>query len=164
MELRTATEQAKNELKRAGLMDAGSDYDGMIGEAVSELLDVFAKQGHSGASAALTVNLFRRVALGEALTPLTGDPAEWIDHETGPGTGNYQSCRASCVFSDDLKRAYTIDGVVFVEDNGAGFTSILSRVWFDLPGNPPATRRVHKGDWLASPELQAEFPGVFGDD
>lgn len=159
----TTIERAKDELRRAGLMDKDSDYGGAVGEAVSELLDVFATQGHSGASAAMTVNLFKRVALGESLTPLTGDPSEWIDHETGPGTGTYQSCRESCVFSDDLKRAYTIDGVIFVEDNGAGFTSILSRVWFDLPGIPPKTRHVHKKEWLASPELQAEFPGVFNE-
>lgn len=45
------TDYAKDELTRAGLFDKDSDYDGMLGTAALEIIEVFAKQGHSGMSA-----------------------------------------------------------------------------------------------------------------
>lgn len=53
---------AEKELKKAGLFDKDSDYDGMLGEGVLELITVFASQGHSGMSAEMTVQLFERLA------------------------------------------------------------------------------------------------------
>ena len=48
-------------LKVLGLFDQHSDYSGMIGEAVKELSLVFAKQGHSGQSAEITVHVFNEL-------------------------------------------------------------------------------------------------------
>ena len=48
-------EHAKEELQRAGLFEQGSDYDGMLAQAVLELIEKFAQQGHSGYSAYATL-------------------------------------------------------------------------------------------------------------
>jgi hypothetical protein len=75
----TLVEHAKKEVELAGLLDEDSDYDGMIGEAVIELAEVFGKQGHSGFSAMYTLSIFDKVARFQNLTPLTGDPDEWMN-------------------------------------------------------------------------------------
>lgn len=61
-------DDAKRNLVAAGLFDADSDYDGMLGSAVLELVKKFAAQGHSGASAHLTLELFDKVAKRKPLT------------------------------------------------------------------------------------------------
>ena len=48
-------------LRELGMYHHDSDYDGMIGQAVEELSRVFARQGHSGMSAKLTVGLFNKL-------------------------------------------------------------------------------------------------------
>lgn len=58
---------AEKELKKAGLFDRDSDYDGMLGDAVLELVTVFAKQGHSGMSAQMTRELFYKLSNFEDL-------------------------------------------------------------------------------------------------
>lgn len=45
-------------LKELGMYDADADYNGAIGESVEELSKTFAEQHHSGASAAVTLQLF----------------------------------------------------------------------------------------------------------
>jgi len=62
-------DHAHRELNKAGLFSQDSDYEGMIGRAVFELIKVFAKQGHSGFSASMTTELFSRLSRFEALTP-----------------------------------------------------------------------------------------------
>jgi len=53
-------EHAKKELELAGLFAKDSDYGGMLGDAVLELIEKFAEQGHSGASAGMVSDLFGR--------------------------------------------------------------------------------------------------------
>ena len=43
----TMTDRAIEELQRAGFFGKDSDYEGMLGESVKELLLVFQKQGKS---------------------------------------------------------------------------------------------------------------------
>lgn len=62
------TEWAIRNLELAGWCDPKSDYDGMIGAAVKNLLLTHQREGHSGMSHQLAVHLFKAVALGEALT------------------------------------------------------------------------------------------------
>lgn len=65
----TETEWAIRNLELAGWMSKESDYEGMIGEAVKKLLIEHSKEGHSGASHYLTLDLFHLVARGRrALT------------------------------------------------------------------------------------------------
>ena len=60
---------SKKELERAGMFDKDSDYEGMIGRAVMELIEVFSKQKHSGFSAMSTIEVFSRVAKFKKLSP-----------------------------------------------------------------------------------------------
>ena len=137
----TTTDVCIEELRRAGLLNKDSDYDGMLGEAVKELLLVFQKQGHSGYSAQATASIFYKLVKGEPLSPLTDDPSEWMEV-----TDNIlQNRRVSNVFIDKTvsDKPYTLDGKVFSDDGGKSYwTSKDSRVHFDLPGFPPETEYV----------------------
>lgn len=104
-------QHAKEELTRAGLFEKGSDYDGMLGDAVLELIEKFAEQGHSGFSAHLTIDLFQRLAKFQTLSPITSNPDEWMcvsDYFEGKGV--WQNRRNPAVFSNDAgKTWYDID-------------------------------------------------------
>ena len=137
----TMTEMCLKELERSGLLSKDSDYGGMVGEAVRELLLLFQKQRHSGGSAILTVESFYRLVKGEPLSPLTSDPSEWMEVTEGL----LQSNRAPNVFikKTESNRPYKIDGRAFSDDGGKSFfISKDSRVYFDLPGYPPKTEYV----------------------
>jgi hypothetical protein len=60
-------EHATKELVRVGLLDSDADYNGELGIGVLELIMVFAKQGHSGTSAEMTIELFTKLAKRELL-------------------------------------------------------------------------------------------------
>ena len=97
---------AWDELNRAGLFtDAGDFYGGMTGRAVMDLVDVFVEQGHSGMSAAIVVDLLRRVLAFEPLSPLTDDPAEWEEVMDGL----WQSRRQPRAFSQDGGKTYRLN-------------------------------------------------------
>ena len=72
-------EKAKLELQLAGWFDEDSDYEGEVGHAVMELMEVFTKQGHSGYSAPLVAGLFKKLVDYEPLTGITGKDEEWGD-------------------------------------------------------------------------------------
>lgn len=60
-------EHAAKELTRVGLFDNDADYDGELAISAMELIMVFARQGHSGGSAELTIDLFTKLARRETL-------------------------------------------------------------------------------------------------
>lgn len=102
-------EFAKQELSIAGLLDKDSDYDGMVGEAVLKLVEVFAEQGHSGFSAAMTLDVFNKVASYQNLTPITSKPEEWFQYDDS--VEMWQSKRNPSVFSKDGGRTwYDLEG------------------------------------------------------
>lgn len=117
---------AEEELRRAGLFDADSDYGGKLGPAILKMVKVFAKEGHSGMSAHICLSAFDRVARYKTLGPITNDPEEWTDvtHYGGPDSpGIWQNRRDSTYFSNDGgKTGYTIDDK---ERNVATFTERL---------------------------------------
>jgi hypothetical protein len=88
---------AKFELEAARLFSPDADYEGMLGNSVMELVETFAKQGHSGMSAAITLDIFTRVASFKPLTPIGASPDEWNE----VGTGVWQNRRRSTTFSRD---------------------------------------------------------------
>ena len=105
---------AERELRLAGLFDKDSDYGGMVGEAVMKLVRSFAEEGHSGYSAMLTLAAFDRVARFKPLTPITDDPAEWMevgeDMRFDKAVPVWQNCRQfSCFSNDGGKTFYDID-------------------------------------------------------
>jgi len=140
------TEYAKYELELAGLFDKDSDYNGMIADAVMELIKVFANQGHSGLSADITIDLFNKLARYENLIPLTFKDDEWI-------AGSYQNKRNPAVFKNGKDGrpyylyAYTIiavfpDGHVLktlrelpIEDGG-----YIKRCYIKDPTNMPTVK------------------------
>ncbi len=125
-------DHARTELEAAGLLSKESDYDGMIGEAVLELMEVFAKQGHSGMSASITANAFDKVSRFLPLVPLTGADDEWNE----VGEGHFQNRRCSHVFKDAAGAAYDSEGRIFREPNGSSYMSQASRVPVTFPYTP----------------------------
>lgn len=106
------TKHAQKELKLAGLFDKDSDYDGMIAQAVMELVKTFAKQGHSGFSARYTLEVFNEVANYRPLTPIGQSKDEWMDvaEMAVDGKGMWQNTRRGTTFSrDGGKTWYDID-------------------------------------------------------
>lgn len=61
-------EHARRELDLAGWTAPDSMYDGMIGDAVIELMTAFANQGHSGMSASIVTNVFNLLSQYKTLT------------------------------------------------------------------------------------------------
>ncbi len=106
-----------------------------IQENVLELLEVFARQGHSGFSAHYAVETFRKLALHEPLVPLSGADDEW--NEVSEGV--FQNNRCPHVFKDKEQfngQAYDINGRVFREPNGCCYTSSDSCVPVTFPYTP----------------------------
>lgn len=97
----TLTEYAKEELNRAGLLDKDSDYDGMLGESALEIIEVFSKQGHSGASASMVTDIVEKLMRYEPLTELTYGPDEWMEVSEESGVPMWQNKRRFTVFSID---------------------------------------------------------------
>jgi hypothetical protein len=97
---------AERELKRAGLFDKDADYGGMLAPAIMDLIRLFAAEGHSGMSAAMSLEIFTRLASFRALTPLTVDPAEWHDVAEMSGEPMWQNIRQSTCFSKDGGKTY----------------------------------------------------------
>lgn len=157
------TERALNELKLAGMdpenPDQDSDYNGQVGVAVAQLLAVFQKQGHSGASAMLVANIFYRLVRGEVLSPLKGILDEWMDQsDATSGEPCFQNKRCFSVFAKDNngKDAYNTMGRLFVAADGTTFSnSRHSSVPISFP-SIPVTEYVHEG----SPEAKL-YEGVF---
>lgn len=122
---------AKTELDYAGLLDADSDYYGMLGRSIVAMIECFAAQGHSGESAQMALDAFEKLARFEPLTPLTGRADEWVEVSDGV----YQNIRCSRVFKD-ADGAFDSEGRVFREPSGCFFTSIESRVPVTFPYTP----------------------------
>lgn len=122
---------ARNELELAGFFAEDSLYEGMLGEAVLKMVQLFAEEGHSGASAALAVQAFQQVAMFKPLSPLTGEDDEWADI----GDDTFQNVRCSSVFKTP-DRAYDIDGKVFRQPDGVCYRNRNSIVDITFPYMP----------------------------
>lgn len=126
-------EHARTELAAAGYkaQPGRPIIEKMVMEDVLELLEVFAKQGHSGSSAPMIVSLFKKLALYEPLAPLTGKSEEWIE----VADGMWQNVRCSHVFKD-VNGAWDIDGIIFEDNDGSRYTNRDSRVPVTFPYTP----------------------------
>lgn len=126
---------AKREFLAVGYKPVEEEEDGpnkWIQENVLELLRVFSEQGHSGSSAPYCIETFKRLAMFEPLTPLSGDADEWNE----VGDGYWQNNRCSRIFKEADGRAYDIRGRVFCDPNGLCYTSRDSRVYVTFPYTP----------------------------
>jgi len=102
-------EYAKYELDRAGLFDEDSDYGGMLGTAVLELVQKFGEQGHSGLSAEMATRCAERLMRYKPLTPIERPvEADWNVCDLDESV--FQHRRFSSLFSSDKgKTWYNID-------------------------------------------------------
>lgn len=128
-------QHARRELEIAGLFDKDSDYGGMVGAAVMQMMQGFSEEGHSGFSAGMTSSIFNKVSRFEPLTPLTGNDDEWGgDHMDGD---TLQNKRCSHVFKKiSTGLAYDINGKIFREPDGSIYTGSGSRVDITFPYTP----------------------------
>lgn len=119
----------------------------MIVDNLVDLVAVFSAQGHSGSSAAYLTDLIKPVMSFETLTPLKGTDDEWQEiGNLDDGGLMYQNKRDSRVFRDshkDYSEDYFIDGKIFIEEDGCGFTSYDSRVLIDSYPYTPTSEYVY---------------------
>lgn len=125
-------QHAETELKKAGLLDKDSDYNGALGDAVMGLIVLLSEQGHSGASANAVIEMFERLSRFQPLSPLTGEDDEWDDVFEGV----HQNKRCPSVFKDDTG-TYDIEGRIFRKPSGACYVGNGSKVYVTFPYMPP---------------------------
>ena len=104
---------AERELKLIGY-DGTDEYNNMAKDAILELMDTFAKQGHSGFSANYVSNIFHKLSKFETLSPLTGNDDEWSDVSDMSGEMMFQNNRDSRVFKDK-NGVFFINAIVWQE-------------------------------------------------
>lgn len=66
----------------------------------------FASAGHSGGSASVAIPVLHELLQFHPLTPLTDDPADWIDQSEPSGYPVWQNRRDSRAFSEDGGKTY----------------------------------------------------------
>lgn len=124
----TLKEHCLQEFKAAGwLDDPVDDMQQMVMDNILEIVEVFAKQGHSGSSAPYVVNCLNKLLRYETLVPLTGEDDEWFEHDGGL----FQNKRNGAVFKQADRfdgRPYYLDGRVFRTPDGCCYTNADSRV------------------------------------
>jgi len=121
---------AKEELNKIGMIDSGEPYNDAVTKAILDLIELFASQGHSGFTASYTVNVFKRLAMYEPLTALTGEDSEW--NEIEPGC--YQNKRYSAVFKEKDGKAYNTRGKIFTDDGAeTWYSNKDSRIEINFP-------------------------------
>ena len=116
MEESNLMRHARRELQEAGWFSLDSDYGGLIGEAVMQMMEQFSSEGHSGCSADICLGLFQRLARYKLLVPINNpmESGEYMDHSDKSGYTCYQSTRLSSLFSNDGgKNWHDIDGPTF---------------------------------------------------
>lgn len=128
-------EYAKNELR---LCKNSSEYfQQQLDNNIISIIELFKKQGHSGATARYTIARLKRLLDFKPLSPLTGKKNEWQPCISG---GTEQNKRCFSVFREgkDNKTAYLSDAKVFSDDGGeTWFTNINSRVSITFPFTVP---------------------------
>lgn len=139
-----------------------------IQENVIELLEVFGKQGHSGFSAPYCINMFKKLALFEPLSPITGNDDEW--NEVGDAT--FQNKRCSAVFKQGKDgKPYYIDAIVWRTQNGTTWhgtaDGITSRQYIKFPFIPKTfcvdviEHEVAPDDWKFEIKDKSQLVPVF---
>lgn len=102
-------QHAEQELRALGYSpDSEDELDLNIWTHTLEIVDVFARCGHSGGSAYFHTQVIADLLQFKALTPLTDDPQEWVEHEgvASDGGSAWQNKRDSRMFSEDGGKTY----------------------------------------------------------
>lgn len=93
----TLVEHARRELALLGQTAEDPEFAASLVAA----LEGFVSYRHSGGSAADGVDLLERLLRREALTPITSNPAEWLDRSEMSGSPMWQNVRDSRAMSTD---------------------------------------------------------------
>lgn len=103
----------------------GLEMQKLVTKEVLELIEVFAKQGHSGFSAGYVAGLFDQLVHWRPLTPLTGEDDEWDDVSmySTDNSPSYQNKRCSRVFKEADGRVYDIEYWYMKDPNGSTYTN-----------------------------------------
>jgi len=118
-------QHAQTELEIAGLFSEENDfYGGMTGKAVMELIEKFSEQGHSGMSAPIVADLFKKLANYEPLGPITGKDEEWTFLDYGDNL-QYQNKRESGLFKDKEGKVTYNSAIVKRCENGTCWSGPL---------------------------------------
>lgn len=100
------TEHARRELELCGQYAEDPEYS----ESIIRAVEAFASYGHSGGSAMCAREQLHALLGFKTLSPITSDPAEWIDQSEISGTPLWQNRRDPAVFSTDGgKTWYSLD-------------------------------------------------------
>lgn len=126
-------EHAKREL---ALLGDGDEMQQAMNKHLLHMVDLFAKEGHSGFSASYTISILEKLLRYEPLTPLTGEDDEWNEvHPDQYGLPVYQNKRCSHVFKDKTG-AYDTEGRIMREPSGACYLGQGSMVYVAFPYVP----------------------------
>lgn len=139
------TQHAELELKLSGLFsEEGDFYGGSTGKAVMELIEVFSKQGHSGMSAPIVADLFKKLANYEPLQPITGKDEEWglLDYDDDI---KYQNKRCSAMFKQADGTVTYNDSIVKRYPDGTCWSGPLYPTREDAINNTNRIRAKVKG-------------------
>jgi len=120
-------EHAKYEFLKLGykpIEDCEDDPNKWIQENVLALLEVFSKQGHSGGSAPYTIDMFKKLASFEPISPILCTDDEWSNiSSAGAFNDTYQNIRCYSIFKDGINgKPHYIDAIVWRNQNGNQYT------------------------------------------
>lgn len=152
---------AESELARLMGDEDGDEMQSHMNKHILRMVRTFSSEGHSGFSAGYAVSVLQKLLRYQPLGPLTGEDSEWNEVTDMSGEPLWQNNRCGHVFKGADGRAYDIDGRVFIEADGAGFTGLGSWVWVTFPYTPSRVEIAvdDDGEPLEGPsraELQAE--------
>jgi hypothetical protein len=135
-------DHAKRELE---LLLGGKDDEMQkkVNEDILQLVEIFAKQGHSGMSAEYAISILTRLLKFRPIKPLTGEPDEW-----GTEVSENQNKRYTALFKQSDGTVIDVNSLVWTDDDGKtwfrrGGTNKFPKVEF--PYTPPTqpTRRIY---------------------
>ena len=136
-------EHAKREL---AFMKDGDEMNEAMHDHLLHMVEEFAKEEHSGFSASYAASALNKLFQFEPLRPLQGTDDEWNE----VAEGLLQNKRCGRIFKDkSTGRAYDIEGKVFIDPYGSGYTSSDSCIDITFPYTP-------KTEYVTEKELRNE--------
>lgn len=128
-------DHARTELERLGEFNPGAGDPAYAQSLVAAVAAFASFDGHSGGSNDIAVDTLGRLLAREQLTPLTSDPAEWIDRtqisNLSDGHTLWQSTRNPKAFTDDQAATF------WLVDDPAEDRTQVTRYPTTQPGTPP---------------------------
>lgn len=129
MEESNLVNHARREL---AFLKTGDEMNEAMYNHLIHMVSEFAKECHSGFSAKYAIAHLEKLLNFEPIGPLTGESHEW----NYVADDLWQNNRCSRVFMNSKGEAWDIEGKVFIEPDGCGFTSADSQTPVEFPYTP----------------------------